>query len=178
MTHNTDHILQGTREDEQVEEDGLGGRHHVRGPCQRRSRGHWPHHGRAHSTSCLETVLQYISFHFLRQDNSHLSISKSRHFFLKKLQICSPLCRDYQVLEGKHYIYSIASSHIMRVIPLAIKSLGIRHIHFQVALNEFATLFVKRPEGCPFLQGPLAISHRDALQKIMNSWRSTLTWTT
>ena len=44
-------------EDEQDEEDGIGGGDGLGGSGLQRSRGHRPPHERAHSTARLETVL-------------------------------------------------------------------------------------------------------------------------
>ena len=49
--------------------------------------------------------------------------------------------------------------------------------HFQAVLKEFAAIVVKRPEGCPLLMGPFALTHSGALHKILRVWGSSLTWT-
>jgi hypothetical protein len=65
----------------------------------------------------------------------------------------------------------------MRFVPLALNHFGMRGSHFQAVLKEFATIVVTRPEGCPLLQGPFALTHSGALHKILRSWGSSLTWT-
>jgi hypothetical protein len=44
-------------------------------------------------------------------------------------------------------------------------------------LKEFATILVTRLGGCSLLQGPFALSINGALNKILNTWGSRLTWT-
>jgi hypothetical protein len=65
----------------------------------------------------------------------------------------------------------------MRFVPLALNHLGLRGPHFQAVLKEFATIVVTRPEGCPLLQGPFALTHSGVLHKILRAWGSCLTWT-
>ena len=57
MTHDTDPTGEGTRENEQAEEAGLGGGDGLGGLGLQRSRGLRPPHERAHSTARLEQVL-------------------------------------------------------------------------------------------------------------------------
>ena len=75
-------------------------------------------------------------------------------------------------------IKPIASSSMMRLVPLALNHFRLRGSHFQAVLKEFATIVATRPEGCSLLQGPFALNHSGALHKIMRTWRSLLTWTT
>ncbi len=49
--------------------------------------------------------------------------------------------------------------------------------HVHAILKEFATIVVTRPEGCPYLQGPFALTHSRALHNILRSSGSCLTWT-
>ena len=71
----------------------------------------------------------------------------------------------------------ISSSSTMRFVPLALNHFGLRGSHFQAVLKEFSTIEATRPEECPLLQGPFALTHSRALHKILRSWGSTLTWT-
>ena len=71
----------------------------------------------------------------------------------------------------------IQSSSTRRLVPLALKHLGLRGGHFAEVLKEFATILVTRPGGCALLQSPFALSINGALLKILNTWGSHLTWT-
>ena len=63
--------------------------------------------------------------------------------------------------------YSIQKSTTQRFIPLAMNHVGLRGGHFSSALREVATQLVTRPEGCPLLRGPFALSHMGAFKKIL-----------
>ena len=56
-THDTDPNGEGTGEEEQAEEAGIGGGEGIGGSSLQRSRGHRLPYGQAHSTTRLETVL-------------------------------------------------------------------------------------------------------------------------
>ena len=56
-THDTNLNGEGAKEEEQVEEVGIGGGEGIGRSGLQRSRGHRPPHRRAHSTARLETVL-------------------------------------------------------------------------------------------------------------------------
>jgi hypothetical protein len=71
----------------------------------------------------------------------------------------------------------VASFATMRLTPLAMNHLVLRGPHFQAVLKDFATFMVTNPEGCSLLQGPFAVSHRGALEKILRAWGSALHWT-
>jgi hypothetical protein len=65
----------------------------------------------------------------------------------------------------------------MRLVPMTLYNLGLRGPHFQALLKEFASILVTKPEGCSLLQGPFALTHTGALQKIMRTWGARITWT-
>ena len=71
----------------------------------------------------------------------------------------------------------ISSSSTMRFVPLALNHFGLRGLHFQTLLKEFATIVVTRPDGCSLLQDPFALNHFGALHKILRCRGSRLTWT-
>jgi hypothetical protein len=71
----------------------------------------------------------------------------------------------------------IQESATRRLIPLASNHFGLRGPHFQVVLQEFATLLVAKPGGCPLLKGPFALTHTAAINHILHAWGGTLTWT-
>ena len=73
--------------------------------------------------------------------------------------------------------YNIASSSTMRFGPLALKHMGLRGLHFQAVLKEFASILVTKPEGCSIKRGPFALTHSGALMKIMGTWGARITWT-
>jgi hypothetical protein len=73
--------------------------------------------------------------------------------------------------------HPISASSTMCFVPLALNHFGMRGPHFESILKEFATIVVTRPEGCPLLQGPFALTHSEALHKIPRSWGSCITWT-
>jgi hypothetical protein len=73
--------------------------------------------------------------------------------------------------------FSIQKSSTQRFIPLALNHVGLRGAHFNATLREFATQLVTRPEGCPLLKGPFALSHMGAFKKILHTWGACLTWT-
>ncbi len=55
--------------------------------------------------------------------------------------------------------------------------MGLRGPHFTASLKELATQLVTRPEGCPLMKGPFALSHMRALKKTLHTWEARLTWT-
>ncbi len=57
MNHDNDPTGEGTREEEQAAEAGIGGGDGLGGSGLQRSMGYRPPHGRAHSTARLEMVL-------------------------------------------------------------------------------------------------------------------------
>jgi hypothetical protein len=65
----------------------------------------------------------------------------------------------------------------MRFIPLAMNHLGLRGSYLNVALREFATQLVMRPNGCSLMSGPFALSLNEALKKFLFTWGAKLTWT-
>ena len=69
------------------------------------------------------------------------------------------------------------NSATKRFIPLAMNHFGLRGGHFNVALKEFASLLVLRPNGCLLMKGPFALSMNGALRKILETWGTRLTWT-
>ena len=71
----------------------------------------------------------------------------------------------------------VASSTTMRLIPFVVSHLGLHSPHMQAILKEFATSVVTNPTGCSLLHGPFAVTSRGALQKILRTWGSALTWT-
>jgi hypothetical protein len=79
-------------------------------------------------------------------------------------------------MKDKNSVSPISASSTMRFVPLALNHFGLRGPHFQVVLKEFATIVVTRPEECPLLQGPFALTHSGALLKILRSRGSCLTW--
>ena len=79
--------------------------------------------------------------------------------------------------KDRNSAHPISASSTMRFVPLALNHFGMRGPHFQAILKEFATIVVTRPEGCPLLQGPFALTHLGALPEILRSWGSCLTWT-
>ncbi len=98
------------------------------------------------------------------------SSSKSSDFVLKASE-------NAKFRKDRNSVNPIFSSSTMRFVPLALNHLGMRGPHFQAVLKEFASIAVTRPEGCPLLQGPFALTHSGALHKILRTWRAYLTWT-
>ncbi len=55
--------------------------------------------------------------------------------------------------------------------------MGLKDPHFQAVLKEFASILVTKLEGCSLLRGPFALTHTEALQKILRTWGARITWT-
>jgi hypothetical protein len=99
------------------------------------------------------------------------SSSKSSDFVLKGAERA-------KFMKDKRSVNPISSSSTLRLVPLALNHMGLRGPHFQALLKEFASILVTKPEGCPLLSGPFALTHTAALQKIMRTWGARITWTT
>ena len=69
----------------------------------------------------------------------------------------------------------VASYAIMRLISLAMNHRGLRGPHFQRS-SPRTSIVANLAAGGSLLHGPFAVSHRGALQKIMRTWGSTVTW--
>ena len=93
------------------------------------------------------------------------SSCKSSNFVLK-------VAEKAKFRKDRNSVNPISSSSTMRFVPLALNQFGLRGPHFQSVLKEFATIVVTRPEGCPPLQGPFALTHYGALHKILRTWGS------
>jgi hypothetical protein len=57
-----------------------------------------------------------------------------------------------------------------RLVPLAMNHCGLRGGHFNALLEEYATIMVTRPQGCPLMHGTFAFSTNGALRKILRTW--------
>jgi hypothetical protein len=53
----------------------------------------------------------------------------------------------------------IYASATTKFIPLALTNMGLRGHHFQVVLEEFATILVTKPDGCFLLHSLFALTH-------------------
>ena len=104
------------------------------------------------------------------QNSCLTSSTKSSDFVLR-------LAENKKFMKDSKSSYSIQKSSTQRFIPLALNHLGLRGAHFSATLRELATQLVTRPEGCPLLKGPFALSHMGAFKKIMHTWGACLTWT-
>ncbi len=103
---------------------------------------------------CKDSVMDVVIASALQ--NSCLSSStKSSDFVLRQAQ-------NKTFMSDAKSSFSIQKSSTQRFIPLALNHVGLRGAHFTVTLREFATQLVTRPEGCPFLKGPFALSHMGA----------------
>jgi hypothetical protein len=96
--------------------------------------------------------------------NSGLSSStKSSDFVLRQAE-------NKKFTSDSKSSFSIQNYSTRRFIPLALNHVGLRGAHFTATLKEFATQLVTRPEGCPLLKGPFALSHMGAFKKILHTW--------
>ena len=71
----------------------------------------------------------------------------------------------------------IQSSATRRMIPVALDHLVLRGGHFSAIPREFVAILVTRPSGCSFLKGAFALLLNGALNNVLNTWGSRLTWT-
>jgi hypothetical protein len=103
------------------------------------------------------------------QSSCLIQSTKSTDHVVKKAE-------NEKLRKHTNYLGPTQASATKRFIPLAMNHWGLREVHFNATLKEFASILVTRPGGCSLLRGPFALVMNVALGKILHSWGSALTW--
>ena len=87
------------------------------------------------------------------------------------------LAEKAKFTKDRKFSYLVVSSATMRLIPKATYHLGLRGLRFKAILKEFAISVVTNPAGCSLFHGSFAVTHSGAVQHIVWTYGSVLTWT-